>query len=668
MILQSASVLAEWQWTCQTIDSTGRVGKFSNILEGNDSNFHISHSSPEVWGGLKYCEGTGVDWTCQSVDGTTSAGNAASMAFGSDNNVHISHRDAANNDLEYCEGVGDEWTCQTLDSTGSVGWFSSITEGSDSNLHISYYDDTGGDLKYCEGAAADWTCRAIDTTNEIGWYTSILEGGDNNFHIANYSNTDGDLRYCEGIDEVWTCQTIESTNQIGIDLSMVEGADGNLHISHLDTTGDDLRYCEGAGVEWTCQAIDTANNVGEYTSIVEGSDSNLHISHFDTTGDDLRYCEGAGVNWTCQTVDSTNDVGMYSSITQGNDGNLYISNYDNTNDDLRYCEGLLNTPPDANITTVDGFSDGTPQLFSYVADANLTVRFYAYDAEGNDLNFNMWYGTSQSAKTTAIVEDLNLSSAICDSDTNSVLGTYCEWDWSILDLANGNYFITIEVSDGSLSDTNSTEYVDGIQIHIASPAPGGVTPASCGDDSCDFASRGETAVNCPADCPAVCGDTACTHTESPQTCALDCIGCGDGKCGEAEDCLTCETDCGACEAQEPPAEPPVENPVEPGVGEPSSGGTNGNGVQEQPIECMIDSDCSNNNPCTTKTCVGTLCHTVPKADGSSCGFAKECVNVVCTQMSIIPTIQDIDPTTQVAVVAAAALIIGTAYIYLHSIV
>ncbi|MDP6670442.1 MAG: hypothetical protein QGI60_01350, partial [archaeon] len=267
----------------------------------------------------------------------------------------------------------------------------------------------------------------------------------------------------------------------------------------------------------------------------------------------------------------------------------------------------------------------------------------------------------------AIVEDLNLSSTICDSHTNSILGTYCEWDWGILDLADGNYFITIEVNDGAISDTNSTEYVDGIQIHIASPAPGVGTPASCGDDSCDFAARNETSATCPADCPAVCGDFACTHTESPQTCALDCFGCGDGKCEGAEDCSSCETDCGACEAQTP-VEPPVNKPVEPGIGEPLNGGTNGNGVQEQPIECMVDSDCANNSPCATKTCVGTTCHTVPKADGSSCGFAQECIAAVCIQMSIIPTIPEVDPTTQLAVIAAAALIIGTAYIYLHSIV
>ena len=88
-------------------------------------------------------------------------------------------------------------------------------------------------------------------------------------------------------------------------------------------------------------------------------------------------------------------------------------------------------------------------------------------------------------------------------------------------------------------------------------------------------------------------------------------------------------------------------------------------VDEIPPECFVDLDCANNNICTTKTCIDYSCHTVPKADGSSCGFAQECINVVCTQMSIIPTLPEVDTTTQIAVVATAGIIVGAAYIYLH---
>jgi hypothetical protein len=62
-------------------------------------------------------------------------------------------------------------------------------------------------------------------------------------------------------------------------------------------------------------------------------------------------------------------------------------------------------------------------------------------------------------------------------------------------------------------------------------------------------STAENALNCPADCPPICGDGACTGTETPDTCAEDClVGCGDRICAEDESCSTCPDDCGTCEA------------------------------------------------------------------------------------------------------------------------
>jgi hypothetical protein len=293
--------------------------------------------------------------------------------------------------------------------------------------------------------------------------------------------------------------------------------------------------------------------------------------------------------------------------------------------------------------------------------------------------------TSDKHRKTSLIEGDDGNTHLSHYEGNDADLRYCEGKeedrtCQIIDSTGqvGASLSLVEGNDANLhishyDNTNDDlRYCEGMFIILPYEPPQSETPAFCGDNSCDFASRGETAVTCPADCSAVCGDTACTHTESPETCALDCIGCGDAKCGVEEDCSNCETDCGVCKAEppaeEPPVEPPVNKPVEPGVGEPSNESSNGTNVQEQPVECMIDSDCANTNPCTTKTCVGTVCHTVPKADGSSCGFAQECISLTCTQMSIIPTIPEVDTTTQLAVIAAAALVVGTAYIYLHSIV
>ena len=77
-------------------------------------------------------------------------------------------------------------------------------------------------------------------------------------------------------------------------------------------------------------------------------------------------------------------------------------------------------------------------------------------------------------------------------------------------------------------------------------------PAGCGDLSCD---AGETVTNCPADCLGFCGDGVCVGNETPVLCPADCPDdvcgdawcCGDGVCDGLEDPASCPTDCaGTC--------------------------------------------------------------------------------------------------------------------------
>jgi len=69
-------------------------------------------------------------------------------------------------------------------------------------------------------------------------------------------------------------------------------------------------------------------------------------------------------------------------------------------------------------------------------------------------------------------------------------------------------------------------------------------PAACGDGAC---THDETAM-CAVDCPVRCGDGLCTHAETEATCAADCSAvCGDTICSAiGESCGSCSLDCGGC--------------------------------------------------------------------------------------------------------------------------
>ncbi len=117
--------------------------------------------------------------------------------------------------------------------------------------------------------------------------------------------------------------------------------------------------------------------------------------------------------------------------------------------------------PDANIWQIDGYDlNATMPSFSYSTDGNLSVKFWASDADNHDLNFNMWYDTSANGKTNKIIGDINLSTDTehGNCDTNSkITGMVCSWDWNIFAITNNNYWVTIEINDGIDSNTATTQ-------------------------------------------------------------------------------------------------------------------------------------------------------------------------------------------------------------------
>jgi len=123
-----------------------------------------------------------------------------------------------------------------------------------------------------------------------------------------------------------------------------------------------------------------------------------------------------------------------------------------------------NTNPDVNLTQIDGSADSTGlPIYSYLNDGNLTITFNAMDSNADDsLTVDINYSTSAAQGSgTVIIDNLSLSAAVCgDADFTNV--TACTWDWNILGISDGNYYITTFISDGVDSKFNSSERTVGI--------------------------------------------------------------------------------------------------------------------------------------------------------------------------------------------------------------
>jgi hypothetical protein len=142
-------------------------------------------------------------------------------------------------------------------------------------------------------------------------------------------------------------------------------------------------------------------------------------------------------------------------------------NAGNNSSDLntgKYTIIAFNSPPNINILQIDGYSDaGSLPMFTYSVDGNLTIDFNVFDTDSNSLLVDLNYATTAAINTgTVIVDDLNLSKLSptgpyhCE-DTNFQNTTHCAIDWNILTVPDGNYFLHITVTDGSLTDQNTSD-------------------------------------------------------------------------------------------------------------------------------------------------------------------------------------------------------------------
>ncbi|GEM_PF-4406527 len=141
--------------------------------------------------------------------------------------------------------------------------------------------------------------------------------------------------------------------------------------------------------------------------------------------------------------------------------------------------------PDANITRIDASPDTTAlPYFSYSIDGNLTIDFNATDADSNNLRVDLNYSPSATPYTgTAIVTRLDLNSlpasgAYNCADTNFEDSTQCSIDWNISNIADGNYFIHITVTDGISTDQNTSDNNFGIDNSGPSVSITNTTPAT----------------------------------------------------------------------------------------------------------------------------------------------------------------------------------------------
>ncbi len=267
-------------------------------------------------------------------------------------------------------------------------------------------------------------------------------------------------------------------------VSLDHNSNGHLFVrTGTNTNGEIIRYDRNTDTFLT--PINTPTSYRQDTFTMDAND-NLFIASWNTdTSYRILYDKNGSLSGENQLETDLGYFRYFGNIDSNN--SLEMRYIDSTTGNVKLTRitsgvtgfavgggGTPNTKPDANLWQVDGFDfNATLPTFSYFRDKNLTITFWVRDAEQNDLNANLWYGTSSGAKTTRIFGDLNLSTNFGCDGNNSANGMVCSKDWNISAMADGNYFLVLDTNDKQ--DINSYNSPKSFMIDNTAPSVGATT-------------------------------------------------------------------------------------------------------------------------------------------------------------------------------------------------
>ena len=280
-------------WFINTVDSPNDVGQHVSVaLDPDNGTSYISYYDA-TYDNLRMAKyvgsggncGPNNDWSCETVDYAGDVGKYSSIAVDpTDNYPMIAYYDATNGALKLAIGYVFGWYIKTIDDPllGSAGSYASLKLDSTGKPCIAYYFSNfmGADslwyVKYVGGGAGncggnDYQCDPIDSGDQVGKYASLALDGSDRPRIAYYDGGNDALRYAYEYGGSWTIREILPTNSGQYASLYVDVDNGDLpHIAHYDSSNGKLGYAVYVGsggncgfnssatkFEWQCDEIES---------------------------------------------------------------------------------------------------------------------------------------------------------------------------------------------------------------------------------------------------------------------------------------------------------------------------------------------------------------------------------------------------------------------------
>jgi len=286
-------------WSCETVDSAGDVGKYSSIAVDPTDNYPVIAYYDATNHALKLAIGSGGGWTIKIIQDppfSFSAGMYASLKVDSTGKTHIAYYFSnlmGPDSLWYAKHVGggagncggNDYQCDLVDSGDQVGKYASLALDGSDQPRIAYYDGGNNALWYAFHDGVKWNHLKILPSNS-GQYASLYVDNEDIPHIAHLYNN-GKFGYAVyvgsggncGFDSpsttfLWQCDEIDS---MGFGLSLAVDAagypiiayqkGGSLNVARpIGALGKFIGNCGPANPypypRWYCETIDPFGSLG----------------------------------------------------------------------------------------------------------------------------------------------------------------------------------------------------------------------------------------------------------------------------------------------------------------------------------------------------------------------------------------------------------------------
>ena len=290
----NARPVANAPWFKIAVDTAGNTGQYASVAIDRPTGFtYISYyDATEKELRMATYVGSGGncgpdnDWSCETVDSAGDVGKYSSIAIDQENrNVGIAYYDATNGNLKHayrCMFSICMWVIQTIDKgifpVSSTGLYTSLKYSGSypriayyfcnptnvDALMVAYYVSSGGNCGY-GNAAGKWQCDTIQTGEGVGQHASLALNKFGFSNIAYYDGGNGDLWYATnfsgtncGPGNSWTCYPVSAANDVGQYASLYVDNGYHFHTAYYDATTDMLEYAVDLGSGGNCGLFGSA--------------------------------------------------------------------------------------------------------------------------------------------------------------------------------------------------------------------------------------------------------------------------------------------------------------------------------------------------------------------------------------------------------------------------